>query len=406
MDFNDSPTEAQFRSEVRAWLAVNAAEYREPLAHDLNPQQYAASSRAWQKKKASAGYAAISWSREHGGLDGTPMQEVIFAEEESRYHVPVSPLVTIGTQLAVPTIRVHGTPEQIEKFARPTLLGDLLWCQLFSEPAAGSDLAGLRTRAVRTGKDGRDDWIINGQKVWTSWAHTADWGILLARTDTEVAKHKGLTFFLLDMRTPGVEVRPIRQLSGVSEFNEVFLTDVRIPDANRLGAVGAGWKVTMTTLMNERISSMETHALPSVSDALQYAAAHSKAATPYRQQLARWFAREQGLKYFRARQLTALSNGKTPGAIGAMSKLVYANLLQDMCAAAIDIGSIDAAFPAPEDYAMRKFQHGYFWSAALRIAGGTDEILRNQIAERVLGLPGEIRIDKDLPFSQLPVGEK
>ena len=402
MDFNDSPAEAQFRSEVRAWLAANATEFLQPLPSDLDAQEFARLSRSWQKKKAAAGYAAISWSREHGGLDGTPMQEVIFAEEESRYHVPVSPLVTIGTQLAVPTIRAHGTPQQIEKFARPTLLGDLLWCQLFSEPAAGSDLAGLRTRAVRAG----DDWIINGQKVWNSWAHTADWGILIARTDTEVAKHKGLTFFLLDMRTSGVEIQPIQQISGVSEFNEVFLTDVRIPDANRLGAVGAGWKVTMTTLMNERISSMETQDLPSVSDTLHYAAAHPKASAPYRQQLARWFAREQGLKYFRARQLTALSRGETPGAIGAMSKLVYANLLQDMCAAAIDIGGIEAAFPAPDDHLVRKFHHGYYWAAALRIAGGTDEILRNQIAERVLGLPGDIRVDKDLPFSQLPVGGK
>src|SRR5690606_36159800 len=201
MDFNDTPEEAAFRAEVRRWLAENAAEYREPLPEDLSLEEYARLGRLWQKKKAAAGYGSIMWSKADGGLDGTPMQEVIFHQEESKYHVPVGSFVGIGVHLVVPTIRVHGTPEQVERFARPTLLGDLCWCQLFSEPAAGSDLAGLRTRAVRDG----DEWVVNGQKVWTSWAQTADWGILLARTDPDVPKHKGLTCFLVDMKTPGIE---------------------------------------------------------------------------------------------------------------------------------------------------------------------------------------------------------
>lgn len=406
MDFNDTPDEALFRTEVRQWLENNASTYRQPLPKDLPEHEFVAHVRSWQRKKAQAGYAAIRWPREHGGLDGTPMQEVIFGEEEGHYHVPVGPVVYIGTNLAIPSIRGHGTAEQIERYTRPTLFGDYLWCQLFSEPAAGSDLAALRTKAVRDG----DDWVITGQKVWTSWAHVADYGILLARTDSEVAKHKGLTFFVVDMKSPGIEVRPIRQISGDSEFNEVFLTEVRIPDANRIGAVGTGWQVTMTTLMNERIGvGGESQALPSVHDLLERLAQASSAGhaepTAYAQRIASLYAQEQGLKYFRCRQLTQLSRGETPSPLGAMGKLVYANMLQDLSALALELdgpsGIID---DESSDPIRSKFQHGYFWASALRIAGGADEILRNQIGERVLQLPPEPRADKDVPFSQLTQG--
>lgn len=397
MDFNDSPEEAAFRAEVRSWLAANAQEYTKPLPANIDHQEYANRGREWQKKKAAGGYAAISWPRSQGGRDGTAIQEVIFAEEEARYHMPLGPFIGIGTNLAVPTIRTHGTPEQIQQFASPTLHGDILWCQLFSEPAAGSDLAGLRTRAVLDG----DDWVVDGQKVWTSWAHTADWGILLARTDPDVPKHKGLTFFLLDMRTPGVEVRPIRQISGESEFNEVFLTNVRIPDSQRLGPVGAGWKVTMTTLMNERGGAgTEDLSVPTAVDLAKLTKAVGPAAAPYRTEAAKLLARELGLKYFRFRLLTAMSRGETPSPIVAMMKLVFANNLQDLTAAGIEIAGLAGSLPGEEDR-MASYQHGYLWAAAMRIAGGADEILRNQISERVLGLPPEIRVDKDIPFSKL-----
>jgi alkylation response protein AidB-like acyl-CoA dehydrogenase len=395
MDFNDTPTEAAFRAKAHAWLAANARQYREAPARALSEAQFIAGARAWQKVKAEAGYAAIRWPRSEGGLDGTPIEEVIFAEEEARYHVPVGPFVTIGTHLAVPTFRAHATPGQLERFTRPTLYGDLLWCQLFSEPAAGSDLAGLRTSAVRDG----DDWVINGQKVWTSWAHVADWGILIARTDSGVAKHKGLTYFVVDMRTPGIEVRRIRQISGESEFNEVFLTDVRIPDSNRIGAVGEGWKAAMTTLMNERFSvGGENQDVPTAADLAALLERSGARGAPYRLRAAQLLAQEQGLKYFRFRQITALSKGSTPGPIAALGKLVQANVMQEVSRIGLDV---QAGQGGADDAAARKFQHGYFWGAALRIAGGTDEILRNQIAERVLGLPGDIRVDKDLPFSQL-----
>ena len=393
MDFNDTPEQAAFRREVQHWLEQHAIGYQRPL-DTTDVANYTAQARDWQRCKAEAGYAAIRNTRAEGGRDGSPMMEVIFAEEEARYHVPVGPLVTIGSTMAVPTIAKHGTAQQIERFTRPTLQGELLWCQLFSEPSAGSDLANVRTRASQDG----DHWLINGQKVWTSWAHVADWGILLARTDASVPKHKGLTFFLVDMRSPGIEVRPIEQLSGDSEFNEVFFTDLRIPDSCRIGAVGEGWKVAITTLMNERFNAVgDTQSLPTVLEMIHKVGSNDRALDRYR--AAHLLTQELGLRFFRFRLLTSLSKGETPGAIAAMSKLVHANMLQDLSAMALDAAALEGIC-AEANPLMEKFQHGYEWSAALRIAGGTDEILRNQIAERVLGLPGEIRVDKDIPFSE------
>jgi alkylation response protein AidB-like acyl-CoA dehydrogenase len=401
MDFNDSPEAAVFRAEVRAWLAENAAEYVDPPQLSPGDPKIAEMGRSWQKKKAGGGFAAISWPVEAGGRGATPIEEVVFAEEEARYHVPVGAFSGIGINLAVPTIRAHGTPQQIEQFAHPTLMGDIQWCQLFSEPGAGSDLAAVRTRAVREG----DDWVVNGQKVWTSWAHTADWGIMLVRTDPEQVKHKGLSFFVIDMRSPGIEVRPIRSISGESEFNEVFLTDVRVPDSQRLGEVGDGWKVAMTTLMNERATAgAESQLLPDVKGLVDTLRETQEELCNVRQ-LASLYAREQGLNYFRFRQLTGMSRGEMPGPIAVMSKLVFANVLQDISALGMDALGLAGAFADSDNQRARKFQYGYQWAAALRIAGGADEILRNQIAERDLGMPGEIRSDKGVPFSQLPVGK-
>lgn len=408
MDFKDTQEEAAFRKEVRQWLAQATADFPTPL-DSLPLDVLAQRGREWQKRKAGAGYGALRLPKEAGGRDSAPMMEVIFAEEEARYQVPVGPYVVIGTQLVLPTILIHGSLEQKARFVRATIEAKLLWCQLFSEPAAGSDLAGLRMRAVKdpgsASGAGDDQWIVNGQKVWNSWAQVADWGILLARTDGEVAKHKGITCFLLDMKTAGVEVRPIRQISGDAEFNEVFLTDVRIPDSCRLGAENAGWKVAMTTLMNERIGiGGESSALPGVADLVDRARELGIDLSPYRLRLAQLAAQEQGLKYFRARLLTQLSRGETPGAEAALGKLVYANLLQDLSALALDMQGASALFPGGEATQLKKFHHAYFWSAALRIAGGTDEILRSQLAERVLGLPGDLRVDKDVAFSAIPSG--
>jgi alkylation response protein AidB-like acyl-CoA dehydrogenase len=404
MNFDDSPDEAAFRAEVRAFLEQAAAPYQQPPAIPRSEDEIVEGVKAWQATKAKGGFAAILWPTEMGGRGGAPMQQVIFNEEESRYHVPQATFIVIGLGMAIPTIRAHGTAEQLARFARPTFEGKLAWCQLFSEPAAGTDLAGLRTRAVRDG----DGWIVNGQKVWTSWAHRADYGILVARTDPSVVKHRGLTYFILDMKAPGVEARPIRQMSGRAEFNEVFLTDVRIPDSMRVGGVGEGWKVAMTTLMNERFGTGGGPGnVPKVADLIALARATGKLANPaVRQQIARLCVEEQGLQYFRYRVLTKLSRGETPGQESAIIKLSFAKHLQELTSFAIDLEG-EAGMLSPDDNPrLAAVQNIFLRSAALRIAGGTDEVLRNLIAERMLGMPADTRLDKDLPFDQLPAGRR
>ena len=403
MDFNDTPQEAAFRAEVRAWLAGNAAEYARPPRAPWSEAEIVARGRAWLRRKAEAGYATITWPKEIGGRGGTPMEAVILGQEEGGYTLPEGPFSKIGVNMACPTIRRHGTAEQYERFAGPTLRGEILWCQLFSEPGAGSDLAGVRTKAVRDG----DAWIVSGQKVWSSWAHHADWAILLARTDPGAPKHKGLTFFVLDMKTPGIEVRPIRQINGKSDFNETFLTDVVIPDSCRIGAVGEGWACAMTVLMNERAGSggaAESFARKLVRQAgdTQRDGGSALDSAAVRQKLARWYAEEQGLKYFGYRMLTSLSKGEPPPPSAAMVKLVSATLLQETRAFAMDLDEVGGLFEDEGRPERDEVFLDYLWSSALRIAGGADEILRNQLAERMLGMPGEMRADKDVPFDQLP----
>jgi len=404
MDFRDSAQEAAFRIEARAWLTASAPEFEIRANEPYDEARLVERGRAWQHCKAAAGFAAILWPRALGGRGGTAMEDVIFEEEEHKYHLPTGPFIGIGMRMAIPTVMTHGTAEQVARLAGPTLRGEYTWCQLFSEPGAGSDLAGIRTRAARDG----DSWVVNGQKVWSSWAHYGDWAILLARTDPTVPKHRGLTFFVLDMKTPGIEVRPIRQISGKSDFNETFLTDVRIPDANRVGAVGAGWKCAMTTLMNERVGSGEdagdVFSLSNLIAIARTVERHGKPAiddSSVRQKISRWYAQEQGLKHFRARLLTEVSKGHPLGAEAALAKLVYAKKLQETTRFAIELQGYAGAVGAPLNTAQADVFAAYFWSAAMRIAGGADEILRNQIAERVLGLPGEIRTDKETPFDQL-----
>ena len=393
MDFNDSAEEAAFRKEARTWLAEHAPAHEIPAGSKMTDVEEADRGRAWMRELYTGGWSGLTFPKELGGRGLSGSEAVIFSEEEGRYHLPKGPFTSIGTGMALPVIAKHGTDAQRAQFVEATLKGDITWCQLFSEPAAGSDLAALRTKAVRA-DDGSGDWIANGQKVWSSWAHLTDWGILVVRTDPAVPKHKGLTFFVVDMKSPGIETRPIRQISGASEFNETFLTDVRIPDANRIGAEGEGWACCMTVLMVEPI--------------LEYAAAtpDGRGGTmmddgSIRQQLAEALAEEQGERFFQARLRTMVSKGENPGALAGMVKLAYASRYQKTSGLALELRGLSGIAPEPGDTQTGDMQYDYIYSTVMRIAGGADEVLRNQIAERVLGMPGEVRMDKNVPFDQL-----
>lgn len=402
MDFNDTPEEAAYRARAKAWLADHAPAHVLPAGQRLEEAEEVARGRAWQRALYEGGYAGIALPREVGGQGGSILEALVFGEEEARYLLPKGPCMNIGLKMALPVILKHGTAEQVATFCRRTLQGELTWCQLFSEPAAGSDLAAMRTRAMRDG----DDWVVNGQKVWSSWAHLSDWGILVVRTDPTVPKHKGLTFFVVDMKSPGIEIRPIRQISGAADFNETFFTDVRIPDRHRIGAVGEGWACCMTVLMGERLNQGGGEK-GRVRDLLAYALATPDGErtaidnASIRAQLAQALAEERAEKYFQARLRTMVARGQSPGALAAMVKLAYGVRSQKVSGLAMEIRGLDAIAPDPADGETRRVQHDYIWSTVIRIAGGSDEVLRNQIAERVLGMPGDVRADKHIPFNQL-----
>ncbi len=396
MDFNDTAEEAAFRAEARGFLEKNlAAKDAGNARGDRDKADFLARARAWQKVKAANGYAQITWPKEMGGRGGTAIQQVIWNQEEANYAAPTAPF-TIGLGMCVPTVIAFGSDAHKKRYVEKALIGEEIWCQLFSEPAAGSDVAGLKMKAVRDG----DDWIINGQKVWTTGAQISDFGIVLTRTDPDVPKHKGLTMFIVDMKAPGVEVRPIHQASGGSEFNEVYFTDVRIPDSDRLGDPGQGWKVALVTLMNERLAVGGSPG-PDWKEIMNYAReAGTMTDGAFRAKLADWYVAAQGYKLTKFRTQTALSRGQTPGPEASIGKVITANHLQDICNSAVEMqdhfGIISDRDRAP---ASAIFQESLMWAPGLRIAGGTDEILKNIIAERVLGLPGDVRVDKDKAFS-------
>jgi alkylation response protein AidB-like acyl-CoA dehydrogenase len=410
MDFNDTPEEAAFRAEARAFLAANAepkAGARPVLRQSGVDDAAVARCKTWQAKKADAGFAGLTWPKRFGGREASPILQVIYNQEEDDFVVPRG-LYEIGLGMCIPTMMTYATPEQLDRYVQPALRGEEVWCQLFSEPAGGSDLAALRTKAERDG----DDWIINGQKIWTSGAHLSDFGIIVVRTDPNVPKHEGLTFFFLDMKSPGIEIRPIHQMSGARHFNEVFFTDVRVPDSQRLGAVGEGWRVSLTTLMNERLAVGDVQR-PEVDDLVELARTVRIDGKPaiqnaaVRERIAEWQARSQGLKFTRFRTMTALSKGETPGPENSIHKLVNASKLQDIASYGLDLmgaGGLVMDEDLAEAYAM--FQSALLSSPSSRIAGGSDEILRNIIAERVLGLPPDIRADKGKPFNQVPTGRR
>jgi len=363
-----------------------------------------------------AGLAWVWFPEGLGGLGVAPAWQAA-AERDLRAAGAPSEVErnVIGYGMAAPTILTHGTDEQKQRYLRPLFTCEEIWCQLFSEPGAGSDVAGLSTRAIRDG----DEWIVNGQKVWTTLAHTAAFGLLLARTDPDVPKHRGMTYFMVDMHAPGVDVRPLRQMTGDAEFNEVFFTDVRIPDTQRLDAVGAGWRVATTTLMNERVaigSGVAARAAGPIHEALRIwndAAqdAGGRRTGAHRARLmSLWVEAEVArLTNLRAREMRRAG---TPGPEGSVAKLVTAELNKAIYELCVDLlGPAGALYPT--DYTMRRpdraiFSGGddprytFLRTRANSIEGGTSEIMRNILGERVLGLPGEPRVDKDVAWSEVP----
>ena len=404
MDFEDTPEEAEFRAEVRGWLAEQAVEYDLSQHGDLTMHQQLALGRAFQARKANKGYAKVTWPRELGGMGGTPMQAVIYDQEEGQYDFPTV-FFGISVGMPIPVMRRFASEQQQQRYLIPALRGEEIWCQLFSEPAAGSDLGGIRLRALRDG----DDWVLNGQKIWTSWAHISDYGVIITRTDPSVPKHRGMTYFFVDMKAPGVEVRPIQQAAGGGEFCEVFFTDVRIPDASRLGEINGGWQVAIATLMEERFAVTEASGGgASLEDTVRFLRrefddGESGLDDPrVRDKIADWYVAESGINNFYARLLTGLSQGQLPGPEAALSKLVIARKLQTQSACIMDAcGPAGAIYPDHPISRTTDSRMAWLEAAGYRIAGGTDEILRNTIAERVLGMPGDIRVDKNIPFEEL-----
>ena len=411
MDFQDTPEEAAFRTEVSAWLKANAkpkvGEGEGLFSERGDDASFLAKSRAWQAKKYDAGWAGITWPKEFGGRGGTPIQQIIWNQEAAAYDAPDG-VFGIGIGMGGPTVMSHGSEELKAKLLPRLLRGDDIWCQLFSEPGAGSDVSASRTRAVREG----DEWVINGQKVWTSGAHYSKWGMLLARSDFDAPKHKGLTYFMLDMTSPGVEVRPLKQMTGGANFNEVFFTDVRIPDANRVDAVGNGWRVALTTLMNERMSigAGGSGGAREVDKLIDLAKKHNLNGRPaiedpvIRQELMQLYMWTEGLRFTGYKSLTALSKGQIPGPEGSIGKLAMARLGTRAADLALAIMGGDGMLHRKDAEGAGAWQLSLLGNPAMRIAGGSDEIQRNIIGERVLGLPGEPRLDKDAAFKDLVSG--
>jgi alkylation response protein AidB-like acyl-CoA dehydrogenase len=360
------------------------------------------------------GLAWVHYPEGFGGLGLEPrLQRHIETRLREAGAPPMQSMLFFNMFLAAPTMVTHGSDELRRRALRPMFTGEDVWCQLFSEPGSGSDLAGLATRAVRDG----DEWVVNGQKVWNTLAHLAGKGMLVARTDSEVPKHKGLTYFMVDMHAPGVEVRPLRQITGEAEFNEVYLTDVRIPDADRIGDTGDGWRVSMTTLMNERTTigsgggGGPKRGSGSIAEAL-HTWEHSDDHTPARRDalMKLWCDAEVlRLTNLRAAQQARAGN---PGPEGSIAKLAFANLNKSVYEWCIDtlgpagIVGYDYTFRRPSEAALdgapgtaRKF---FLRSRANSIEGGTSEIMRNILGERILGLPGEPRVDRDIPWSKVP----
>jgi alkylation response protein AidB-like acyl-CoA dehydrogenase len=375
MDLSLTADELRFRDSLRAWLTQNAPSEMPP-----GDQASFALRRDWQRRMYEAGWVGVSWPVEYGGQGGTRMQQAIVNEELARVRAPRL-ANNIGLEMGGPTIIGHGTEAQKDRFLQPILAAEEIWCQAFSEPEAGSDLASLRTRARRV--DG--GFAVTGQKVWTSLAADSRWCMLLARTDPAAPAHRGLTYFVLDMQAPGVEIRPIRQITGEAEFNELFLEDAHIPDDHVVGEVGQGWTVALTTLMNERAgialgAQIEARAaLDELTELVEAGSRRDDALVQDR--LARLYAASEALRLLTLRGLSEIDRDGRPGPRGSLAKWQWAELNQSIGELAMDVCGADALDPDS------LWGYRFLRSRANSIEGGTTEVLQNIVAERVLGLP-------------------
>jgi alkylation response protein AidB-like acyl-CoA dehydrogenase len=396
MDFTLTPDQEHLRAEVRSWLRANippewarqtvaSADIPRPEAYDLL--------RTWQAKLHAAGFIGLTWPTAYGGRGLTFMEELIVQEETALAKAP--PILNIlGVGMAGPTIIAYGTEEQKQRHVQKILSCEEIWCQGYSEPNAGSDLAALQTRAVRDG----DHWVVNGQKVWTSLAHIADWMMLLARTAPDKPRHKGITYFLLDMHAPGVTVKPLRQMTGDAEFNEVFFDNVRVPASQVLGGVDNGWAVGLTTLMYERLAlgfGIQVRlriALDALVDLARRMGKQGRSVAQdpvMRQKIAQLWIDTEGLKYTGARAITKLLRGEMPGPEASAGKMIWVETHQRLQELAMEIEGPYSQLARGSDWAVESglWQHSFLRSRANSIEGGTTEIQRNIIGERVLGLP-------------------
>ena len=380
MDLTLSPEEEAFRDELRSWLADNHPG-SEPSGDEAGFQFR----RDWQRRLYDAGWAGVSWPREYGGRGATLVEQALFNEELTRARAP-SLVNVLGLAMGGPTVIAHGTDEQKERYLQPILSADEIWCQGFSEPDSGSDLASLKTRAVRDG----DEWVVTGQKVWTTLAHHAKWCMLVARTDPDAPKHKGITYFLMDMEQDAVQVRPLTQITGEAEFNELFLEEARIPHENILGGEGNGWNVAITTLMHERatlafgLQIQVKIALGELFDQARSSRVNGASAVEddiVRQRLAQLYIESEVLRLNAYRGLTATMKYGVPGPEGSLGKWHWSEVNQALTELAMDLAGANAQL---QD---EKWTYRFLRARANSIEGGSTEILKNIVAERVLGLP-------------------
>jgi alkylation response protein AidB-like acyl-CoA dehydrogenase len=389
VDLSLTPQEEAFRDEVRGWLEENHPG-PEPTDSFDDVVQFR---REWQRKMYDAGWAGIAWPKEYGGRGATPIEQAIFVMEATRAEAP-SPANVLGLAMGGPVVIAHGTEEQKKRYLEPILTAEEIWCQGFSEPESGSDLASLKTKAVKEG----DEWVVTGQKVWTTYAQYAKWCMLVARTDPDAAKHQGLTYFLMDMEQEGIQVRPLVQITGEGEFNEIFIDGARIPEENVVGGVGNGWQVAITTLMNER-AGLAFGAIAQIRNSLNRLFGLANR-TPldggtaaddshYRQRLAQLHIEAETMRLNAYRGLTKTMQAGTPGPEGSLGKWQWADIHQGITELAMDIEGVYAPLDRGDEHAVAggAWQYAFLRSRANSIEGGTTEILQNIIAERVLGLP-------------------